>query len=961
MPLPIPNLDDRNFDDLVNAAIQQIKDDLNTDWSDLSPGDPGLVLLETFSYLTEQMIYRLNRLPRKVFITFLRMIGVTMVPPTAARVQLAFWQNPGAKEAITLPWGSLVSTAESSENGERPLFMTAEDLVIPAKSDSEATAASVLAFHAEHFEELLGKSNGVAGQSFQLRWPPVIAPTGSRRVDLAVGVEVSPDEKTPADWLGADGLYYRLWSEVDSFYGLKDSDPVFTVDRQAGLIRFAPAALMSGEPLEAAGTARSAGGGVRQLAAKPLAGRAIRAWYAHGGGEAGNVTTGKLTALVSLPGGAPLPQVNVTNPAPARGGFDAETLDNALVRGPQEIYAQRRAVTAREFEQVATRSRYVARARAITRADLWQHAAPGTVDLVLVPRLTSTQPVVRSSLRHNEQAESLDLLKRELKERSPLGIRTQLRWARYKKVWVEADITYGSNEEQSSFETRIENHLRQLVAPLTVTSGAEAGADKAGQAAVLLQAGRPFGQQLSVADIYNAILAAEKSKILITSLDLVVEYTPCREIRSLAADYFQPQTWYVGSFTQVFRTTNDGAGWELVLHFARGAEIPVFRAQEVDGAPRWVAEKFTRREVARHVCPNPARAGLLAVTSQYISNGKTQSPLYISLDCGESWYDLGTFQDGEIEGLAWLTRADRQVLLLATSRGLFEANLKFKSSGEPESAEFFPIPVLLDQPDHPLYAITVLRGANGNLRVAVALRSRRGVYLSASDDLSPMRPPGSDVLASRFSLLGLQNEDIRHLNVQQLDERIYLWAGAMALANVGEGCYRWQFDQNSRQQDEGRWIGQEWNGGSCLALAFDGPRVFAVSAWGGMLRTELDPNRPDLIPRWIAFPHEELPRRRTELEETQGRRGLFEAIYAVATNGQAAGRAAPVVMLGGSDGVYRSQDRGVRFDKTSRNVFRNLKDTVTIPPDWLLVSGPHAIDAHYDADLGRQPTEFKEA
>ena len=32
-------------------------------WTDLSPGDPGMVLVEVFAYLTDLMIYRLNRVP----------------------------------------------------------------------------------------------------------------------------------------------------------------------------------------------------------------------------------------------------------------------------------------------------------------------------------------------------------------------------------------------------------------------------------------------------------------------------------------------------------------------------------------------------------------------------------------------------------------------------------------------------------------------------------------------------------------------------------------------------------------------------------------------------------------------------------------------------------------------------------------------------------------------------------
>ena len=64
MPLPLPDLDDRTFEELLAEARRQIARSA-PDWSDLSAGDPGMVLLELFAHLTETMIYRLNRLPEK--------------------------------------------------------------------------------------------------------------------------------------------------------------------------------------------------------------------------------------------------------------------------------------------------------------------------------------------------------------------------------------------------------------------------------------------------------------------------------------------------------------------------------------------------------------------------------------------------------------------------------------------------------------------------------------------------------------------------------------------------------------------------------------------------------------------------------------------------------------------------------------------------------------------------------
>src|SRR5690606_31592209 len=117
------------------------------------------------------------------------------------------------------------------------------------------------------------------------------------------------------------------------------------------------------------------------LAAVPGANREIRLWYRVGGGPSGNVAAGSLTTLLE-----PIPGVSVTNPEPARGGRAMETIESALARGPYEFFSLQRAVTARDFELLATSgSASVARARAFTRRAMWSFARPGEVETVLVP------------------------------------------------------------------------------------------------------------------------------------------------------------------------------------------------------------------------------------------------------------------------------------------------------------------------------------------------------------------------------------------------------------------------------------------------------------------------------------------------------------------------------------------------------------------------------------------------
>src|SRR6185312_9205509 len=371
MPLIPPNLDDRSFDDLV-AEAKRIIASTCPEWTDLSEGDPGMVLVELFAHLTEVMLYRLNRLPEKAYVEFLRLIGVRLQPPAAAGVTLRFSVARDAERRIEIHRGTRVAVSRAGGGAEAAVFATDQ----PAAIEKGQREVDVPAHHAELVEgEPAGTGTGLPGQWVTARRPPLIAATGDP-LDLAVGIEAAPgelDERVPA--VQHEGKAYRIWREVDSFAEVGPDRFVYVVDRASGTITFAPAMRQLGkEGLEEA---------PRSLGEAPAAGREIRLWYRRGGGPEGNVAAGLLATLKD-----PIPGLQVTNPEAATGGRAAETLENALVRGPQELHSLRRAVTARDFELLALRiSGAVARTRAFTLASLWVHATPGTVEVLLVPDL----------------------------------------------------------------------------------------------------------------------------------------------------------------------------------------------------------------------------------------------------------------------------------------------------------------------------------------------------------------------------------------------------------------------------------------------------------------------------------------------------------------------------------------------------------------------------------------------
>ena len=74
MPLTLPNLDDRRYADLA-AEARALIPTYAPEWTNHNPSDPGVTLLELFSYLAELLVYRVNRVTDANVLAFLRLIN----------------------------------------------------------------------------------------------------------------------------------------------------------------------------------------------------------------------------------------------------------------------------------------------------------------------------------------------------------------------------------------------------------------------------------------------------------------------------------------------------------------------------------------------------------------------------------------------------------------------------------------------------------------------------------------------------------------------------------------------------------------------------------------------------------------------------------------------------------------------------------------------------------------------
>ncbi len=135
MPLPMPVLDDLRFQkDLVDEARRRIIH-YCPDWTDYNLSDPGITLIELFAWMTELIVYRLNRVPEKNYIKFMELLGIQLQPASSARGELTFRLstpfpiNPEDNTVAVVPQGTEVATRQTDEEQEIT-FTTDERLVI---------------------------------------------------------------------------------------------------------------------------------------------------------------------------------------------------------------------------------------------------------------------------------------------------------------------------------------------------------------------------------------------------------------------------------------------------------------------------------------------------------------------------------------------------------------------------------------------------------------------------------------------------------------------------------------------------------------------------------------------------------------------------------------------------------------------------------------------------------------
>ena len=139
MPLVSPNLADLDFasiERMLRARIPAVA----PEWTDHNDSDPGIALIQLFAWLGEQVGYRLNQVPEKSYIEFLKLVGVRLAPAAAAQTLMTFLlTKPERADGVLVPAASRI-TAKGPASPP-PVFETDTPLdVIPAQLAAIVTA-----------------------------------------------------------------------------------------------------------------------------------------------------------------------------------------------------------------------------------------------------------------------------------------------------------------------------------------------------------------------------------------------------------------------------------------------------------------------------------------------------------------------------------------------------------------------------------------------------------------------------------------------------------------------------------------------------------------------------------------------------------------------------------------------------------------------------------------------------
>jgi predicted phage baseplate assembly protein len=372
--------------------------------------------------------------------------------------------NRPGEVVLHIPGGHTLSRTGRREAGwlrcrvtdplpNQPFYTTSPTL---RSAEAFTIGGTTGAIHAETVrDEALGESTGLPGQRLRLANAPVVGDVPP------LNLQVIED----------DG--WTDWDVVPHFAASGPDDRHLTLDAATGEIAFGP-------------SVREADGTMRQYGAVPPKGAVIRArQYRIGGGRAGNIARGAVQVLRNS-----VPYVSeVTNREAARGGVDGETVAEAKARAPITLRAQDRAVTLRDYEELARRAAPETARITCLAGDEEEYGAHA-VRVLVVPQAV---PDPGGRLRFEQLVPGdalLDRITRYLDDRRLIGTRLAVGPPYYQGITVVATVHAFRGTDTDRVRRQAHDALYRHLDPLT--GGA-------------LGKGWPFGRPVQAGEIFAVL------------------------------------------------------------------------------------------------------------------------------------------------------------------------------------------------------------------------------------------------------------------------------------------------------------------------------------------------------------------------------------------------------------------------------------------------------------------------
>jgi hypothetical protein len=205
MPLQIPSIDNRRYQDLLNEALARIPVH-NPEWTNFNKSDPGVTLVELFAFLTENLLYRANQIPERNRRKFLQLLGVPLQPSSSAVGLVTFTNDRGPLETTTLNSGIEVRAGQVPFRTDQGLDVLPIEAGVYYKQKDTTQDPTVTAYYKQLYASY--KQSPGSNPNIQLyRTVPIEGKEGSEVSisedttdhSLWIALLVRANDKPPAD------------------------------------------------------------------------------------------------------------------------------------------------------------------------------------------------------------------------------------------------------------------------------------------------------------------------------------------------------------------------------------------------------------------------------------------------------------------------------------------------------------------------------------------------------------------------------------------------------------------------------------------------------------------------------------------------------------------------------------------------------------------------------------------